>query len=245
MLRKLAAEPVVHFVLLGAALFALNAALPEPSAEKEIAVTEARIRALAENYRRTWQRAPTREELDALIDDFVREEVLYREALAAGLDRDDSTIRRRLRQKMEFLAEEAAAAAQPTDKELADYLAANPEAFRTEPRVTFSQVPLGGKLSMLEPRYENVAQRDVERVFGREFADALAKQPPGSWAGPIASGYGAHRVKVEKFVPGGLPPLEEARPLVEREWRNAKRKALGDELYARLRGQYKVVVGKP
>jgi hypothetical protein len=245
MLRKLAAEPVVHFILLGAALFALNAALPDAAPPQEIVVTEGRIRSLAETFRRTFQREPTRQELDALVEDFVREEVFYREALAAGMDRDDSTIRRRLRQKMEFMIEEAAAAAQPNDKELAGYLAANPEAFRTEPRVTFSQLPVGGRLSMLEPRYENVAQRDVERVFGREFAEALAKQPPGSWAGPIASGYGAHRVKVEKFVPGGLPALEEARPLVEREWRNARRKALGDELYARLRSQYKVVVGKP
>ncbi|HWM42096.1 MAG TPA: peptidylprolyl isomerase [Burkholderiales bacterium] len=245
MLRKLAAEPLVHFLLLGAALFALNAALPDAAPPKEIVVTEGRIHSLAETFRRTFQREPTRQELDALVEDFVREEVLYREALAAGLDRDDSTIRRRLRQKMEFLAEEAAAAAQPTDKELADYLAANPEAFRTEPRVTFSQEFLGGRLSMLEPRYENVAQREVERLFGREFAEALAKQPPGSWAGPIASGYGAHRVRVEKIVPGGMPRLEDVRPLVEREWRNARRKALGDELYARLRGQYKVVVGKP
>ena len=108
MLRRLAAEPLVHFLLLGAALFALNAALPGAAAPKEIMVTEGRIRSLAETFRLTFQRAPTREDLDALIEEFVREEVLYREALAAGLDRDDNTIRRRLRQKMEFLSEEAA-----------------------------------------------------------------------------------------------------------------------------------------
>src|SRR5688572_8267161 len=107
MLRKLAAEPLVHFVLLGAALFALNAWLT-PIEGKQIVVGEARIRAIAENHRRTWQRAPTREELDALVDEFVREEVFYREALARGMDREDNTIRRRLRQKMEFLIEEAA-----------------------------------------------------------------------------------------------------------------------------------------
>ena len=245
MLRRLAAEPLVHFLLLGAALFALDAALPGATAPREIIVTEGRIRSLAETFRLTFQRPPTREDLDALVEEFVREEVLYREALAAGLGRDDNTIRRRLRQKMEFLSEEEAAAAQPTDKELADYLAANAAAFRTEARVTFSQVPLAGRLSMIEPRYEDIAQRDVERLFGREFAEALAKQPQGKWSGPIASGYGAHRVKVDKFVPGAVPSLEEARPLVEREWRNARRKALADGLYAKLRSQYKIVVGRP
>ncbi len=146
---------------------------------------------------------------------------------------------------MEFLTEEAAAAAQPTDKELAEYLAANPAAFSAEPRVTFSQEFLGGRLSMLEPRYENVAQRDVERLFGGGFAAALAKQPLGRWSEPVASGYGAHRVRVETLVPGGMPSLEEVRPLVEREWRNARRNALREEQYARLRSQDTVKVAKP
>jgi hypothetical protein len=245
MLRRLAAEPLLHFVLLGAALFALNAALPGATSPKEVAVSEGRIRSLAETFRATFRRAPTREDLDALIEEYVREEILYREALAAGMDREDSTIRRRLRQKMEFLSEEAAAALEPSDKELADYLAANAAAFHTEPRVTFSQAPLAGKLAMIEPRYENVSQHEVEQVFGRAFAEALIKQPPGKWSGPISSGYGAHRVKVDNFVPASLPTLEQARPLVEREWRNARRKALADELYAKLRIQYKIVVGKP
>lgn len=244
-LRRFAAEPLVHFLLLGAALFALNAFLPPSGASKEIVVSDGRIRSLAETYRRTWQRAPTREELDALIEDFVRDEVLYREALAQGLERDDIVVRRRLRQRMEFLTEEAAAAAQPTDKDLADYLAAHPAAFAAEPRITFSQEFLGGRLSMLEARYEDLAPRDVERLFGREFAVELAKQPQGRWVGPIASGYGAHRVRVEKIVPGGMPSLEEVRPLVEREWRNARRTALREEMYARLRSQYTVKVAKP
>ena len=91
-----------------------------------------------------------------MIEDFVREEVLVREALAQGLDRDDVVVRRRLRQKMELVTEEAAAAAQPTDKELADYLAANPPRFAAEPRITFSQESIGGRLAMVEPRYEDV-----------------------------------------------------------------------------------------
>ena len=243
MLRSLLREPLVHFLLLGAAFFALNAWLA-PTQEKQIVVSEGRIRSLAEAYRRTWQRAPTRQELDALIENFVRDEVLYREALATGLDRDDDVVRRRLRQKMEVLTEEAAAAAQPTDKDLADYLAANPAVFGNDPRITFSQEFLGGVLPMFEPRYENIEQRDVERLFGREFAAALAKQQPG-WAGPVASGYGAHRVRVEKIIPGRVAPLEEVRPLVEREWRNARRKALAEETYARLRSQYTVKVAKP
>ena len=108
-------------------------------------VSEARIRNLAQNFSRTWQRPPTREELDGLVEAHLREEVLYREAVALGLDRDDTIIRRRLQQKMEFVSEEAAALAKPTDEDLAKYLAANTEAFRVEPRVTFAQVYLDSR----------------------------------------------------------------------------------------------------
>jgi hypothetical protein len=139
MLKSLLREPLVHFLLLGAALFGLDAWL-RPSAAtagaSEIVVSEARIRNLAQNFARAWQRPPTREELNGLVESFVREEVMVREALALGLDRDDAIIRRRLQQKLEFVSDEAVALARPTDEELNAFLQAHPEAFRREqPRV--------------------------------------------------------------------------------------------------------------
>jgi hypothetical protein len=176
------------------------------------------------------------------VQDFVREEVLYREALALGLDRDDTIIRRRLRQKMEFMAEEAAAAARPTDAELAAYLAEHAEKFRVEPRATFSQVPLEKNIRMLEPRYENAPHSEVAKVFGAGFADALFEQKSIPWAGRIPSGYGVHLVRLEAMQAGAAATLEDVRPLVEREWANEKRKALGEAFYARLRAKYKVTL---
>jgi hypothetical protein len=280
MLRSLVREPLVHFLLLGAALFALDAWL-RPGATSpgsaEIVVSEARIRNLAQTFRRTWQRPPTREELDGLVESHVREEVLYREALALGLDRDDAIVRRRMQQKMEFVAEEAAALAKPTDADLDAYLAANADAFRTEARATFAQVYLdpakhpgtlaadaqrllatlnragaapdpgkvGDSLMLLDPVYENATQAEIERLFGAEFARALVKQPVGKWVGPIASGYGVHLVRLEAQAPGGMPALSDVRPLVEREWANAKRQELQQAFYDRLRAKYAVRVQMP
>ena len=244
-LRRIATEPLVHFLLIGAALFALNALLPSRSADRDIVVTPGRVQSLVESFRRTWQRAPTAEERATLIEDFVLEEILVREALAAGLDRDDSVVRRRLRQKMDFIADETAAAAQPSDKDLADYLAANAAAFAGEPRISFAQEFLGGRLSMLEARYDDLSLREVERMFGREFAAALVKLPSGQWVQPVSSGYGAHRVRVDKVVPGATPALAEVRPQVEREWRNQRRTQMRLESQARLRSQYTVKVVTP
>jgi hypothetical protein len=266
--------------LLGAALFVLDAWLrpvAPPAATSAIIVSEARIRNLAQNFARTWQRPPTREELDGLIESHIREEVMVREALALGFDRDDAIIRRRLQQKMEFVSEEAAALARPTDEELNAYLKANADAFRAEPRATFVQVFLdpskrqaalandakrlldalqragaspdlanaGDRLLLLEPRYEDASQSEVARIFGTEFGEALMKQPVDKWVGPIASGYGVHLVRLEALTPGGTPALDDLRPLVEREWANAKRQALSQALYEKLRAKYTIKVQMP
>jgi hypothetical protein len=139
---RLAREPLLHFLLLGAALFALHRAVAGPGAPppEELVVSRGRIEALAQAFARTWQRAPTPEELRGLVDDYVRDEVLYREAVALGLDRDDTVVRRRMRQKLEFLAEDAGLAAAPTDADLAAHLAAHADAFRTDSQLTFTQV---------------------------------------------------------------------------------------------------------
>jgi hypothetical protein len=143
-LRRLLHEPLVHFLVLGAGLFALFALVGRPAGERRerIVVTPGQIESLAGTFARTWQRPPTPLELDALIEDHVRDQVYAREAAALGLDRDDVVVRRRLRQKMEFLTEEAADAAPPTDEQLAAFLAAHPDAYRVEPRLAFRQVYL-------------------------------------------------------------------------------------------------------
>jgi hypothetical protein len=139
---RLLREPLLHFLVLGAALFALHRAVVGPGDARadEIVVTRGRAAALAQGFAQTWQRAPTPDELAGLGEDYVRDEVLYREAVALGLDRDDTVVRRRMRQKLEFLADGDELAGEPGERELAEYLAAHAEAFRLEPRLTFTQI---------------------------------------------------------------------------------------------------------
>jgi hypothetical protein len=115
-------------------------ATPAPEAAGRIIVTAADVDRLRELWARQWQRPPTAGELRDLIDGHVREEVLYREALAMGLDRDDTIIKRRLAQKLEFLTADLAAAREPTAAELAAFFAANRERYRLPARVSFSQI---------------------------------------------------------------------------------------------------------
>ena len=158
---RLLREPLLQFLLLGAALFAASGLLSTRTGDEPqtIVVTQGQIESMATGFSRTWQRPPTGPELEGLIRDHVREEVYCREAIALGFDRDDPVIRRRLRQKMEFVTEDVAAQAEPTDADLRAYLQAHPDAFRSEQRLSFSQIYLNP-----ERRRETLA-RDIERLL--------------------------------------------------------------------------------
>jgi len=143
-MKKLLHEPLVHFLLLGLLVFAgfRFTSRNEPGEPGKIVVTQAQIESLVTGFTRTWQRPPTNLELEGLIREYIREEVCTREALALGLDKDDSVIRRRLRQKLEFISDSVASRAEPTDDELQKYLQAQADNFRSQRRFTFRQVYL-------------------------------------------------------------------------------------------------------
>ncbi len=269
-------EPLVHFVVLGAALFGLYQMTTDGSAPQapRIVVTAGQIDALASNFSRVWQRTPTAPELDGLIQAHIREEVLYREALAMGLDRDDTVVRRRLQQKAEFLFEDIAMTAQPTDEELNDYLLKNPEAFRLDPRVSFAHIylnpergdgrtladatellarvnsqsaatPAHGDPFLLGYEFPLTPRRDIAALFGASFAERIVTIDSDQWTGPIESGYGWHLVRIRERIDGRMPALEDVRDVVAREWQAMRRTAANEQIYAGLRARYEVTVERP
>jgi hypothetical protein len=143
-MKRLLKEPLLHFLLLGTAIFAAYGLVSKRRSDEpgKIVISEGQIAAMAESFAGTWRRPPARAELEGLIRDRVQEEVYYREAMAIGLDKDDTIIRRRLRQKMEFLTDDVAALADPTDDELSTYLKTHADTFRVQRQFTFSHVYL-------------------------------------------------------------------------------------------------------
>jgi hypothetical protein len=270
-------EPLLQFLLLGTVLFGLHGLVGKRSAETpdKIVVSAARIANLGDGFARTWRRPPSEQELQGLIEDYIRDEVFYREGRATGLDRDDVIIRRRVRQKMEFLADDMSVP-EPSDEQLAGYLAPNPERFRAEDRFTFHQVFLSatrrpntidsdskqlasilaradgtvdatvlGDPFLLGEEFRDVSPSKVTSIFGESFAKQISVMEKGRWEGPISSGFGQHFVFISERVSGNLPLLDAVRPAVHREWANARRLEAEQKLYASLRNRYEVVVEAP
>lgn len=275
-MKRILSEPLLHFLILGAALFSAYAIIerrPGPGRE-EIVVSAGQIENLATAFARVWQRAPTGAELRGLIDDHVKEEVLSREAVKLGLDRDDTIIRRRLRQKMEFLAEDFAGSREPTEAELGAYLRGHAEEFREPPRFTFRHVFLsadrGERLradaEALLARLRADPAQDASALGDRFLGpDALTDEPSGSlasqfgplfpgqldalslgeWAGPVRSGFGDHLVRLTARTEGRSPTLEAARDAVRRELVAERRRVNNRAFLDALLARYQVRIEAP
>jgi hypothetical protein len=179
-MKRLLWEPLLHFLLLGAALFAISRVV-NPSTggtppSRQIVLTLDDLRQLQIGFAAQWQRPPTTPEMMGLIENRIREEILYREALAMGLDKDDTIVRRRMAQKMEFLAEDVAAAHEPSSAELKAWFAKNSQMFAQPARITFRHLYFSP-----DKRGPN-ARRDAEAALPK-----LAGKPE-DWAGAAGLG---------------------------------------------------------
>ena len=274
MIKRLLREPLLHFLLLGTVLFAAHGILSRGAGGEagRIVVTQDQIDGMARLFARARQRAPSDVELEELVRGHVREEVLYREGLALGLDRDDPIIRRRVAQKLEFISE-SAEAIEPDDGELQAYLDSHRELFAVEPSVSFRHIYLDpqrreatlaadaerlltelnspasgldaarlGDPTTLPPAFERASASEIKNSLGNQFAKGLARVVPGPWSGPIESGYGLHLVQVSQRTEPRAPALADVREAVKRERQLTRRAEAFEKSYRNLLQRYTVTI---
>ncbi|OYQ27763.1 hypothetical protein CHU93_09805 [Sandarakinorhabdus cyanobacteriorum] len=266
--RSLLREPLLHFFIAGAAVFGLMAGRGPDVGDRRIVVDEAVVAGIVAHHLRAFRRPPTAAELDDLIRDHVRTEIYYREALALGLDQDDDAVKKRLRNKMLAIASARAEARTPTDAELQALIDRNPARYARPVRYWLEQRFLGddtpatraaatamlgatdqGKAPAatapalpLPARLSGTPADEVAMQFGDDFAAGLARVPTGRWAGPVASGFGLHLVRVERRVDPPRPTLADVRQRVENDWRRTAIAAAEEADLKALMAKYDVVI---
>jgi hypothetical protein len=271
-ISKALKEPLVHFLLFGVLLFVIFDLVGSSGVDRDsrIVITVQDQEQLIAIWMKQWRRPPTAEEFQGLLEANIREQVLYREAMAMGLDEDDTIIRRRLAQKMEFLAQDIGSAVEPTEEELQTFLDDNPERFVFPATYTFTHVyvstdrrgdaaeefalqtldrlrsgadPEGlGDRFMLQRHFTRRTGSDIAQQFGSVFADEIVELEHGTWQGPVMSGYGLHLVRIEGWVEERQPVLDEVRRKVRDEWMSRRRKEADREMYERFRENYEIVI---
>lgn len=269
-------HPAVHIVLLAvlvAGAILVVSGPPTGEEAKRVVVTGSDLLQLRAGFVRTWRREPTDAELRGLLEQHVRQEVLYREALARGYDRDDPVVRRAMQRKMEFLAAAQGSRKPPTDAEIEAYFDLRREKYRIPPELSIAQVyvkpdnpgapakqraaalldrlrqddpgisELGsyGDPIMLEPFYGHASDQQLRSTFGAEFAEAVLELEPGSWQGPIRSGYGLHLVKVTEREDSRIPRWTDVKAIVARDMEYEAVTASKEQLYQEIAQSYRIV----
>jgi len=263
-------EPLFHFLALGAVLYvALTwSGQPVDPASRSIDVSAQDQAELSLAFERVMGRAPTDAELDARIEQFVRDEVLYREALRLGLDQGDAVVRQRMVAKMDMSASAAAEAAEPNEATLLDFYDANPERYAGRTLFSFDQVyfaeradaeeSLGraaitgdagdtavtGEAISLPAEVTAFPLSDVQSRFGEVFARAITSLDDGQeWQGPVPSGFGWHLVKLRERQTE-TASFEAVRDRVENDWRSAEIASRKDKAFEVLRSAYRVEIDR-
>jgi hypothetical protein len=268
-IRRLLREPLLHFALLGAALFgAYRLVAPAEHDAAEIVITADRMASITAQFSASHGGRPPREvELRAALDAYVRDEMLYREGLALGLDRDDPVVRNRIRQKTELLSDDALTST-PSERDLEAYLAAHQSDFDIPARVSFQQVYIDpgrhrtdlnvfvasvrqelvhgrqvdalGDHTLLPETMTEALSREVEAVFGSDFARQLMAIDSDGWYGPLTTSYGLHLVRITHRGEPTHATLADARDVITREWSRAHTSKLKEEFYRTLARRYTI-----
>jgi hypothetical protein len=271
LIGRLLREPLLHFLALGALIFAVNALLHPAGGDDphRIALGRGDIERVRALYTQQWGTPPAQTDMPKLVEDYIRSEILAREGTALGLATGDPVVRNRLVQKMEFLLQDTSAVTQPSDAEMAAYLAAYADRYRSPEQLVFRQIYFSPSLRgdraegdaravlaslgsgkadaagdpfMLAADPEPRSRADIAQDFGAGFATALFALPSGSWQGPVRSALGIHLVRVDRRLPARLPAFAEIRDRVHDDMMAERFQAASDAAYASIRAKYKVLV---
>jgi hypothetical protein len=253
-------QPLLWFALVGILLFVVDEQFSID--RNEIIVTAAMQERLGTLWTKQTGLVASAEELDALVENWIREEILYQEALRLGLDQEDSIVRRRLVQKLGFIAETGAIAA-PERNALQNYYESNIDNYTLPVRYSFQQLyfnsaadaqqALGeigrgtdvrslGESSMLNSDYAYRSALDLNATFGAGFADPLAALSLGGWQGPIRSGFGFHLILLNAIHLQESSPYESVRQQVLQDFRRVQQMTARETYVENLLDEYKISV---
>jgi hypothetical protein len=269
-MKRFFKEPLLHFLLIGAAFFLLYSWVGEKDlSQNTIVIDESDLDEIVSKFEMQWKRNPTEEELTAIVEKRIEEEVFYQEALKMNLDHNDEIIKRRLAQKMQFLSNDISTMVQPKDDELKSYYSKHPDKYIAEAKYTLYQVffspdqredfkgdanrileqiknvsfeqalQMGDEISL--PNYfESTSAFHLSRQMGNEFTVAISDLKTGTWQGPISSGYGVHLIFIEAKLDPQLTPFDDVRNKVLEDYNHEHQKEVKASILSELEKNYQI-----
>jgi len=270
LLKKILQEPLLHFLVVGSILFFYLSNKDDSVQKEQIVISKGKINQLSAQFEKTRQRKATKEELQALIDNQIREDLAFEHGVALGLVENDSIIKRRVQQKIEFMLNDSIASIEPTQEDLQAFMDKHKERYTIAPVYTFKHIYINpekhveldayveslksedltlvynerGDSVMIESRFENITTAQIARLFGLKFAKSLDDLTQNNWVGPVTSGYGVHLVYIENKEAKHLATLKELEFKIKLDFRVDAQKKTINAFYEELKHKYDLVIEK-
>ncbi|UCE94818.1 MAG: peptidyl-prolyl cis-trans isomerase, partial [Flavobacteriaceae bacterium] len=269
-MKKILKEPLAHFLLFGLALFALYGLVnEEDDGANTIVIDDYDMKNIIASWEMQWKRLPTDEELKSLIQQNIKQEIFYQEALKMNLDHNDEIIKRRLAQKMQFLSNDLATITEPSEDELKDFYEKNADNYLSPYAYSFYQIifspdhrkdpkkdaeELKDKIKNNDPKqvtgkgdslpfpyfFKETDANELQRQLGNKFSEKLETLPEGQWLGPLKSGFGYHLVYILDKTPPQKPEFEAVRNELVRDLEYSNQQKLDQMIFAELKKKYEI-----
>ncbi|MBL7472707.1 peptidyl-prolyl cis-trans isomerase [Robertkochia sediminum] len=272
-MRKIIKHPVFQIlcfgVLLGTTLLLIYGPRQPELQDRKVVIDDADLAHMVAGWQRTWKRMPTREELQGIMNSYVQDEVVYREALNQGMDRNNATVKRALISQMDMLAEGQGSERDISEEAIKAYYDLRKEQFVAPALLKFHQVYLKDEKdstamtalvskwnreglspeeglkkaspSLLLPRINLQTTDVIDREFGNGFAAALSKLPVRQWSGPVRSGFGYHLIYLDSLIPAAPLPLENVKNEIANMLQYEEKQAAKEQFYTELLQQYEII----
>lgn len=272
-MRSLLRHPVFRVllfgVLLGITLLLLYGPRQPELSDRKVVISDADLAHMIAGWERTWKRMPTREELKGIMSSYVQDEVVYREALNQGFDRNNATVKRALISQMDMLAEGQGTEREVTEDAIKAYYDLRKEQFTAPAMLKFHQVYFKNEkdpsalkkmadnwnqtnlsvneamafssASLLPPRMNMQTTDAIDREFGNGFAQAIMEFPVKQWSGPVTSGFGSHLVYIDTIIPAAPLPLEQVTKEIVNLLQYEEKQAAKEQFYTELLQQYEII----
>ena len=272
-IKKWLKEPLLHFLMLGGFIFLVYSLVDQKNPEEnQIIIDDDKLSHISALWELQWKRKPDSQEMQSLVEGYIHQEILYREALRLNLDHNDEIVKRRLSQKMEFMASDITKLIEPaTEENLKAYFETNKEKYRIPASFSFHQIYFSSKNHddpaafarqllakndkeslesfrnkgdkiLIEESYSEASMQDIVRNLGVEFYTSLQKQKLNEWTGPIQSGFGTHLVHISAKNSSFIPELAEIKNKVLRDYEYDTELKNKETIYKEIRKNYEVII---
>jgi len=271
-MKKILKEPFFHFILIGLALFLLYGLVNNKTNSKNtIVINDFDLNNIVASWKMQWKRPPTEKELQNLINQNIKQEIFYQEALKMNLDHNDEIIKRRLSQKMQFLSNDIAAMIEPTDDDLKAYYKEHANKYLTPPsyslyqitfspdnrkdnykdaletleqfpNATFNEMKNWGDALPFNYYFEDINANELGLQLGSKFPEVLKNLETGMWVGPIPSGFGYHLVYITFKISPQLPDFDLIKKGILRDYEYDNQKEINELIYKELKKKYDIQI---